>query len=221
MVLQPHTETLPSPFTNLDTLYCQVLGSAQPEHIDSILTIFSLVLWVKQWAGPTLATIAKFMAISVQDIHLLLYDLHSIVKISGSDSWLGFFHASFPSFLECEAQAGPYYISHRGMCAQVIQCLLQVVLDQHCDCTINPRFCHHAGAYRSWYHYLSDMEPTPTLLDYLEWFLVKVSKDLDSDPNMCQDIMSIKFHLCAIVSVITWLQSCVSHLIIADLFEKH
>ena len=211
MVLQSYTETLPSPFTNLDILYHQVLDSAQSEHIDAILTIFSLALQNNQWARPTVAKIANIMAISVEDIHLLLYDLQSIVKIPGIDSQLGFFHASFPSFLESEARAGRYSICGRGMCSRVIQLLLEVVVDQHCDCTINPSHCHHGCALRSWFDYLEDVEPTPILFEYLQKFLVKVSKELES-----MDQWSIKVNLSAIVTVITWLQSCVSHLIMAD-----
>ncbi|KIK05944.1 hypothetical protein K443DRAFT_318427 [Laccaria amethystina LaAM-08-1] len=210
MVLQPYTETQPSPFTSLDTLYRQVLDSAQPEHIDAILTLFSIALQNKKWLGPTLANIANIMGLSVQDIHLLLYDLHSIVKVSGADSQVEFFHASFPSFLESETRAGSYYISGRGRCTQVIQLVLLVVLDQQCDCAIYPMHCihcHHGWAYRSWFSYLSDLEPTPTLLEQLEQFLVKVLKDFESRPDMCPNIWQVKTTLCAIVSVIAWLQS--------------
>ena len=101
MVLQPHTQMLPSPFTNLDALYHQVLNTAQSAYIDSILTIFSMRL--RCWGlAPTLAGIAQIMAISVQDIHILLYDLHSIVKVSDNNSQIEFFHASFSDFLQSE-----------------------------------------------------------------------------------------------------------------------
>ena len=229
MVLWPHTETPPgpSPFTNLDTLYHQVLGTAQREHIDTILTIFSIVL--RHWGfPPTLASIASIMAISVQDIHTLLYDLHSIVKVSDDDSQVEFFHASFSDFLESETRAGHYCIGRRGICAQVIQLFLQVVLNENCVCrdpTNHPKGhsirCHHACAQRSWFHHLSDVEPIPVLLEYLDQFLVKASKDLESHHGLCHACWSIKTTLAATASVITWLQSCVSHLIIADSFENY
>ena len=218
---------LPSPFTNLDALYCQVLGTAQPEHIDAILTIFCIMLHYKG-PTPTLADIAHIMAVSVQDIHLLLYDLQSIVKVSDNNSQVEFFHASFSDFLNSKTQAGHYYIGKRGKCAQVIQLFLQVLLNQYCDCKTkmvdgHSSHCYHGSAYRSWFGYLPDVEPTSTLLKLLEQFLLKAPKDLEFHPDICQDRtcwhMATTFH--ATVAVIAWLRSCVSHLIMADLFKKH
>ena len=222
-----HTGMLPSPFTNLDTLYHQVLATAQPEHIDAILTIFCIML---RYQGPysTLAGLAHIMGISVQDIHILLYDLHSIVKVSDNNSPIEFFHASFSDFLKSETRAGRYYIGKRGKCAQVIQLFLQAVLNQYCDCkTIivdgHANRCHHVCAYRSWFGFLPDVEPTPTLLKLLEQFLLKASKDLEFHPVICQDrtCWHMATSLRATVAVIAWLRSCVSHLIMADLFKKH
>ena len=226
MVLQPHTEMLSSPFTNLDALYCQVLATAQPEHIDAILTVFCIMLRHRGFP-PTLAGLAQIMAISVQDIHILLYDLQSIVKVSDNNSQVEFFHASFSDFLQSETRAGCYYIGKRGKCAQVIQLFLQVVLNQYCDCKTemldgHSIHCHHACAHRSWFGYLSDVEPTTALLEYLEQFLLKVSTDLEFHPDSCyRSRWHMKTTLCATVAVIAWLQSCESHLIMADLFKKH
>jgi len=220
MVLRPRTETLPSPFANLDTLYHQVLDTALREHIDAILTIFSIMLHHRGFA-PTLTGIAHLMAITVQGIHLLLHDLHSIVKVSDNNSPVEFFHSSFSGFLKSETRAGLYYIGRREKCIEVIQLFLKVVLNQQCDCEnqfILSIRCHHACAYRSWFNYLSDVEPTPTLLEHLEQFLVQVSEDLESRPDLCRNIWHVKTTLCAIVSVITWLQSYVSLLIMTDLF---
>ena len=217
---------LPSPFTNLDTLYHQVLATAQPEHIDAILTIFCIML-CHQGFAPTSAGLAHIMGISLQDIHILLYDLHSIVKVSDNNSQVEFFHALFSDFLKSETRAGSYYIGKRGKCAQVIQLSLQVVLNQYCDCKTkmldgHSIRCHHACAHRSWFGYLSDVESTIALLEHLEQFLLKVSTDLEFHADRCyHSCWHMKTTLCATVAVIAWLQSCVSHLIMADLFKKH
>ena len=82
-----------------------------------------------------------------------------------NNSQVEFFHASFSDFLKSETRGGCYYIGRRGKCAQVIQLFLQVVLNHYCDYKTNDWHsvhCHHACAYRSWFGYLSDVEPTTT-----------------------------------------------------------
>jgi len=96
-ILSTSTEAPLSPFINLDTLYHQILGAAQLENIDATLTIFGMLEFCPK--PLTLANIAGFMALSIQDVNLLLYNLHSIIKISDLNSEVKFFHASFSDFL--------------------------------------------------------------------------------------------------------------------------
>ena len=200
-ILSTSTEAPLSPFINLDTLYHQILGAAQLENIDAILTIFSILEFCPK--PLTLANIVGFMGISIQDVNSLLYNLHSIIKVSDLNSEVKFFHASFSDFLHNQSQAGHYYIGGGDRCAQVVQILLHVALDEHCQCANQPGLeCQHTYAQQHWFQHLSNAEPTPVLLKDLAQYFLKVSKNLDEDSYVVQHIQTC---LGAIVSVITWL----------------
>jgi hypothetical protein len=178
VVLHPSTDMPPSPFTNLYTLYRQVLEAAQPNHITAIVTIFSIVLHNALWP-LTLADIAGLMAVSVQDVKLLLYDLHSIVNVSDTTPQVSFFHASFSDFLQTQSQAGPYYVGRRGRCVELF---LQVVLNKQCECIGKPwPKCYHTYARECWFFGLDVTPLTPTLLNGLEQYFLKVSKEFDAN----------------------------------------
>ncbi|KIK05980.1 hypothetical protein K443DRAFT_3514 [Laccaria amethystina LaAM-08-1] len=165
VVLHPSTDMPPSPFTNLYTLYRQVLEAAQPNHITAIVTIFSIVLHNALWP-LTLADIAGLMTVPVQDVKLLLYDLHSIVNVSDTTPQVSFFHASFSDFLQTQSQAGPYY----------------VVLNKQCECIGKPwPKCYHTYARECWFFGLDVTPLTPTLLNGLEQYFLKVSKEFDAN----------------------------------------
>jgi hypothetical protein len=200
-ILSTSTKAPLSPFINLDNLYHQILRAAQLENIDATLTIFSILEFCPK--PLTLANIVGFMALSIQDINLLLYNLHSIIRVSDLNSQVKFFHASFSDFLHNQSRAGCYYIGGGDRCAQVVQIFLQVALYEHCQCVNQPGLeCHHAYAQQHWFQRLSDAEPNPALFKDLVQYFLKVSKDLDEDSYVVQHIQTC---LGATVSVITWL----------------
>ena len=200
-ILSTSTKAPLSPFINLDTLYHQILSVAQHENIDATLTIFSILEFCPK--PLTLANILGFMDLSIQDVNSLLYNLHSIIKVSDLNSEVKFFHASFSDFLHNQSRAGHYYIGGGDRCAQVVQILLHAALDEHCQCANQPGIeCHHTYAQQHWFQCLSEAEPTPVLLRDLVQYFLKVSKNLDEDPYVFKHIQTC---LGAIVSVITWL----------------
>lgn len=184
MVLDSPTEArLISPFTNLDNLYRQVLDAVRLENIDAVLTIFSIILHFSVWT-PSLANIAGLMAISFQDVRLLLYDLQSIIDFSlvDCDSEVKFFHASFSDFLQSHNRGGPYYIGGRERCVKVVRLFLRVMLEERCNCTNQAGTeCHHAYSQKNWSNRLPFTELTPALFSDLQQYFLRVSTDLD--PN--------------------------------------
>ena len=92
------TQFATNPFTLLDQLYTFVLQSA--EKTREVLSVLGVIFYLNGDQDPTPEFLASLLGFDLEDLTLLLEDLHSIVHVpNSSSSAVRFYHASFRDYL--------------------------------------------------------------------------------------------------------------------------
>jgi hypothetical protein len=118
-----------NPFTELDKLYQEILGT-----VDNPLTCHLLGALLLLKTPLPVASLENLLGLQPGDAERALCHLHSVVRIPNNidgHEGVGLYHASLGDFLFDSARAGVYHIQMDSAHATLAECCLRILSNQH------------------------------------------------------------------------------------------
>ena len=119
-----------NPFALLDELYSQVLKSS--EETERAISIFGAIFYLNTNQSPTLEFLQALLGLEREDIEVIFWDLHSIVRLPVSDkNPIHFYHASLRDFLVDRHRSRDLYIDGSKAHSFLLKVCIQTLTDFH------------------------------------------------------------------------------------------
>ena len=119
-----------NPFALLDELYSHILESS--EETERAISILGAIFHLNGKQSPTLDFLQALLRLEHEDITVVFWDLHSIVRIPVSDKDpIHFYHASLRDFLMDRHRSGNLYIDGSKAHSLLLKMCIQTLTDFH------------------------------------------------------------------------------------------
>ena len=150
-----------NPFALLDELYSHVLKSS--EETERAISILGAIFYLNTDQSPTLKFLKALLRLEPEDITLIFWDLHSIVRIPVSDKLpIHFYHASLRDFLMDRHRSRDLYIDGSKAHSFLLKLCIQTLTDFHCGFTQERTAVAWQYSRRYWvthYNYGDNLDP--------------------------------------------------------------
>ena len=119
-----------NPFALLDELYSHVLKSS--EETERAISILGAIFYLNSKESPTLEFLQALLRLEREDVTVIFWDLHSIVRIPVSDKDpIHFYHASLRDFLMDRHRSRSLYIDGSKVHSLLVKMCFQTLNDFH------------------------------------------------------------------------------------------